>query len=72
MVLKAGANLIGVQGLIMEVARLERSTYNQVPTRSYHPHAQRPPKGAMESNTPMKTESAKRGHNHVKRPRKSM
>ncbi|KAK1661468.1 hypothetical protein QYE76_049627 [Lolium multiflorum] len=53
-------------------ARLERSTDNQVPTRSYQPHAQRPPKGATERNTPMKTESARRGHNHVKRPRKSM
>jgi hypothetical protein len=53
-------------------ARLERSRYNQVPTRSCHPHTQRPPKVAMESNTPMKTESMKDGHNRLKKPQESM
>jgi hypothetical protein len=52
-------------------ARLERSRYNQVPTRSCHPHTQRPPKVAMESNTPMKTESTKDGHNRLKKPQRS-
>jgi hypothetical protein len=53
-------------------ARLERSRYNQVPTRSCHPHTQRPPKVATESNTPMKTKSTKDGHNRLKKPQESM
>jgi hypothetical protein len=53
-------------------ARLQRSRYNQVPTRGYHPHTQRPPKVAMESNTPIKTESTKDGHNRLKKPQESM
>jgi hypothetical protein len=53
-------------------ARLERSRYNQVPTRSYHPYTQRPPKVATESNTPMKTESTKDDHNRPKKPHESM
>jgi hypothetical protein len=51
-------------------ARLER--YNQVSTMSCHPHTQRPPKVAAESNTPMKTESMKDGHNRLKKPQESM
>jgi hypothetical protein len=51
-------------------ARLER--YKQVPTRSCHPHTQRPSKVAMESNTPRKTESMKDGHNRLKKPQESM
>jgi hypothetical protein len=35
-------------------------------------HTQRPPKVATESNTPMKTESTKDGHNRLKKPQKSM
>jgi hypothetical protein len=53
-------------------ARLERSRYNQVPTRSCHPHTQRPPKVTTESNTPMKTESTKDGHSRLKKPQESM
>jgi hypothetical protein len=53
-------------------AQLERSRYNLVPTRSYHPHTQRPPKVATESNMPMKTESTKDGHNRLKKPQESM
>jgi hypothetical protein len=53
-------------------AQLERLRYNQVPTRSCHPHTQRLPKVATESNTPMKTESTKDGHNRLKKPQESM
>jgi hypothetical protein len=52
--------------------RLERSRYNQVPMRSCHPHTQRPPKVATESNTPMKTESMKDGQNRLKKTQESM
>jgi hypothetical protein len=57
---------------VQKGARLERSRYNQVPTRSCHPHTQRLPKVAMESNTPMKTELTKDGHNRLKKPQESM
>jgi hypothetical protein len=53
-------------------ARLERSRYNQVPTRSYHPHTKRLPKVATESNTPMKMESTKDGHNRLNKPQEWM
>jgi hypothetical protein len=53
-------------------ARLERSRYNQVPTRSCHPHTQRLPKVVTESNTPMKTEAAKGDHDRLKKPQESM
>jgi hypothetical protein len=39
---------------------------------SYHPHTQRLPKVATESNTLMKTESMKDGHNRLKKPQESM
>jgi hypothetical protein len=40
--------------------------------RSCHPHTQRPPKVTTESNTPMKTESTKDGHNRLKKMQESM
>jgi hypothetical protein len=53
-------------------ARLERSRYNQVPTRSCHPHTQRPRKVLTKSNTSRKTELTKDGHNRLKKPQESM
>jgi hypothetical protein len=35
-------------------------------------HTHRPPKVATESNTSMKTESTKDGHNRLKKPQESM